>query len=356
MRLAPRPRVVDAGLLVVTLAVAATGLASWLFGRPADWWVVALHGVGGLVLAVLLGWKLRRVWPRLRSGRWTGPVVVSVVVLALAVAALATGVAWVHGGRFGVGPWTGLSVHVGIGLLVLPVLAWHLRTHWRFPSRADFEGRRSALQAGLLFVSGALAWRFQQAVVDALGGAGAARRFTGSRPVAGSAGLGLPVTSWVADDPDPIDLSTWRLQVGGRVERPFTLAVDDLGASDELRTVLDCTSGWYAERAWQGVRVGRLLDRAGVDRAGRYVRFRSVTGYRFSLPLDEAREALLATHVEGAPLSHGHGAPARLVAPGRRGFQWVKWVVAVEVLDRPDAGQWVAILTSGFTGRGRRGA
>jgi DMSO/TMAO reductase YedYZ molybdopterin-dependent catalytic subunit len=38
------------------------------------------------------------------------------------------------------------------------------------------------------------------------------------------------------------------------------------------------------------------------------------------------------------------------VAPGRRGFQWVKWIEAVEVLERPDYGQWVAIFTSGFTG------
>jgi DMSO/TMAO reductase YedYZ molybdopterin-dependent catalytic subunit len=44
---------------------------------------------------------------------------------------------------------------------------------------------------------------------------------------------------------------------------------------------------------------------------------------------------LLATHVGGAPLSAGHGAPARLVAPGRRGFWWVKWVTAIDVTDEP---------------------
>jgi DMSO/TMAO reductase YedYZ molybdopterin-dependent catalytic subunit len=82
----------------------------------------------------------------------------------------------------------------------------------------------------------------------------------------------------------------------------------------------------------------------------RYVRFRSVTGYRWSLPVGEASQVILATHVGGKPLDHGHGAPLRLVAPGRRGFQWVKWVVAVEVLDAPDRGQWAAIFTSGLDG------
>ena len=39
--------------------------------------------------------------------------------------------------------------------------------------------------------------------------------------------------------------------------------------------------------------------------------------------------------MDGRPLSHGHGFPARLVAPGRRGFWWVKWVTDIEVSDRP---------------------
>ncbi len=353
MRLTPRPRVVDAGVLVGTLAAAATGLASLLAGRPADWWVVAGHGVAGAALVVLLGWKLRRVAPRLADRRaWSASTLVSVAALAVAVATLATGVVWVHGGAAGVGPWSGLVVHSALGVLLLAVVAWHLRSRWRLPSRADFEGRRTALQAGLLVGGGAVAWRAQQALVDALTAPGDARRFTGSRPAGGDVGDAFPVTSWVADDPAPVDPGDWRLRVDGAVDEPLALSADGLGARAARRAVLDCTSGWYADREWSGVRVGELLDRAGVAPDGRWVRFRSVTGYRFALPVEEAREALLATRVGGEALSHGHGAPARLVAPGRRGFTWVKWVEAVEVLERPDYGQWVAIFTSGFSGRG----
>ena len=59
----------------------------------------------------------------------------------------------------------------------------------------------------------------------------------------------------------------------------------------------------------------------------------SATGYRRRFPAGDAGALLLATHVGGRPLSAGHGGPARLVAPGRRGFWWVKWVVAVEVVE-----------------------
>lgn len=353
MRFSPRPRVVDAGVLVGTLAAALTGIASLLAGRAADWWVVATHGVVGLVLVGLLGWKLRRVAGRLvERRRWSRPVAISVATLALAVAALASGVAWVHGGSFAVGPWTGLTVHAFLGVFLLLVLAWHLRSRLRLPGRADFEGRRTALQAAALVGGGVVAWRLQQAAVDAVGGLGAARRFTGSRPASDGTGNAFPVTSWVADDPAPVDRAGWRLTVDGAIETPLELSATDLESADVERAVLDCTSGWYAEREWGGVRVGRLLDRAGVEPGARFVSFRSVTGYRWSLPIDEARDALLATRVGGEPLSHGHGAPARLVAPGRRGFQWVKWVVAVDVDKHPDYGQWVAIFTSGFTSRG----
>lgn len=351
MRLTPRPRVVDAGVLAGTLAAAATGLASLLSGRPADWWVVAAHGVAGFVLVGLLGWKLRRVAPRLRELRgWSRSVLVSVATLGLAVATLTTGFVWVQGGAAGFALWSGLTVHAFLGVVLLAVLGWHLRSRFRLPTTADLEGRRTALQTAALVGGGVLAWRLQQALVDALGGAGAARRFTGSRPADEGTGNDFPVTSWVADDPAPVDPGSWELRVDGAVEAPLALSAEGLGWSDTERAVLDCTSGWYAEREWTGVRIGRLLDAAGVTADARWVRFRSVTGYRWSLPIEEARGAVLSTAVDGEPLSHGHGAPARLVAPGRRGFQWVKWVEAVDVLERPDYGQWVAIFTSGFGG------
>ena len=69
----------------------------------------------------------------------------------------------------------------------------------------------------------------------------------------------------------------------------------------------------------------------------------------------EARTALLATHIGEEPLSYEHGFPLRLVAPGRRGFEWVKWITPVEVLTEPDPGEVISIFSSSFTDAGRGG-
>ena len=76
-----------------------------------------------------------------------------------------------------------------------------------------------------------------------------------------------------------------------------------------------------------------VLERAGADPEARSVTVRSATGYWRRFSMEEARGYLLATHVGGEPLWHGHGAPVRLVAPDKRGFEWVKWVVSLRVED-----------------------
>jgi DMSO/TMAO reductase YedYZ molybdopterin-dependent catalytic subunit len=61
------------------------------------------------------------------------------------------------------------------------------------------------------------------------------------------------------------------------------------------------------------------------------VTIRSATGWTASIPLADAAACLLATDVAGEPLPLANGAPVRLVAPNRRGLEWVKWVREVVV-------------------------
>ena len=349
-RLEPPPRAVDWSLSAFVVAEAVTGLVSFTVGVSEGWPLFWLHRALGVGIVALLGWKLARVRRRLTDpGLWRRSTILSVLTLVAALGALATGIAWVFGLDVRLSYWTLLSVHVGFGLALVPLVAAHAATRFRLPRRVDFERRRTAVRYFALLAAGGATYRLQQGVNDALDTAGADRRFTGSQPREGAGNAAFPITSWVADDPDPIDRESYRLTVTGLVADPVELTADELAAGHETEALLDCTSGWYTVQEWGGIRVGDLLDAAGeIGDDAAYVRFTSVTGYRWSLPIEEAEDALLATHVGGERLSHGHGAPARLVAPDRRGFQWVKWVTRVEVRSEYDLGQWVVTLVSGF--------
>jgi Sulfite oxidase and related enzymes len=351
VQVAPPPAVVDWLIGGCVAFEVGSGLVSFTVGTPEGAWLVWLHALVGVTLVGLLGFKLARVRHRI-TGRvsWDRQTPLSILMATLAVASLATGVFWTLGGNVPIWGWTTLNLHVGLGLVIVPLLVVHLRARFRLPRRTDLD-RRAAMRTGATLAVGAVAWQATETADRLLGGA--RRRFTGSKPTGDlyetdTEGGGFPVTSWVADDPDPIDPAEWRLRVAGYVDEPAALTVDDLDPDASMTATLDCTSGWYTIQDWSGVRVGDLLDTAGVDDEAQYVRFVSVTGYRWSLPVAEARDALLATHVDGDPLSHGHGAPARLVAPGRRGFQWVKWVERVELRREPDPAQWVVTLVSGL--------
>ncbi|SFB79922.1 DMSO/TMAO reductase YedYZ, molybdopterin-dependent catalytic subunit [Halobiforma haloterrestris] len=345
----PPPRFVDWSIFTVVVLEAVSGLVSFTVGSPAGWPLFWLHRILGLTLVALLGFKFARVRHRvLETERWRPSTLLSILTVIAATGAIATGVLWTFGLDVGLSYWTLLSVHVGFGLVLVPLMVWHLSTRFRLPKRRDFDRRRTTLEYAALLAGGALVYRTQEFLNRALETPGADRRFTGSQPREGRGNGSFPVTSWVADDPDPIDPSAWTLTIRGEVETPLEYSYDELAPTSDERALLDCTSGWYTVQRWRGIRVGDLLAAADVRDGAAFVRFVSVTGYRWSLPLEEAREALLATHVGGERLSHGHGAPMRLVAPGRRGFQWVKWLERVEVRRRSDPAQWVVTLVSGF--------
>ncbi|MCS7056310.1 MAG: molybdopterin-dependent oxidoreductase [Thermoflexales bacterium] len=348
-----RPRLVDWTLFVLAGLVAASGFGAWLLLDAQAAPVIAIHAAAGLAILVPLAWKFRRVRPRItRASAWDWRTPLSLFTAIAAIGSVATGVFWTHA-QAPTGYPNGMHLHIVFGIALIVSIVLHVTLRFKLPSRRDLQGRRDALRWLGMLGFGALLLPAQHVANHALNLPGAQRRFTGSRGAGDDTGPAMPITNWMFDRPAPIDVTTWRLTVRGAVERPLTLTIDDLQRDDwttTLRATLDCTGGWHSTQDWRGVRVGNLLDRAGVRPAARFVSFVSVTGYRWSLPLDEAREALLATHYEDVPLEHWHGAPLRLVAPGRRGFMWVKWVGEVVVLAEPDPGQWIAIFTSGLSG------
>ncbi len=324
-------------LLVVQTVTGYFGLTG---GRNSGAWVLWLHGViaYGLVLllyfkagVILDAWRRKRKWTARRAG--------FVVTLVLLLLVLLSGLLWTFDGPIYLGGFSLVSLHIYLAVPLMILMLWH-SWHMRFILRVrGATGRRLFLGGLAAVLGGWLLWLTAGRLTAWAGLAGAQRRFTGSYET-GSFSDNFPVVSWIGDRPPAVDPAAWSLTVGGLVERPQTIAYAEFMALplQTLTAVLDCTGGWFAEQHWRGLRVGDLLAAVGVQPEARSVTFESITGYKRRFPLGEATEFLLAVGIVTGevetgfmPLSPGHGYPVRLVAPGRRGMEWVKWVTAVRL-------------------------
>jgi DMSO/TMAO reductase YedYZ molybdopterin-dependent catalytic subunit len=317
-------------------------LGSFLIGEPDGRWLFWSHRAGGLALVVLLIWKSGVAARSYRRRGLTVGTALSAVGAVLFLGSLVTGLLWATVGLPRVpvpvlGSWTGLSLHVALSVLLIPLFLVHTFVRWPRPSWTDLIGRRATLRLLALLAVGFVAWGIQEALSALVAPSGSSRRFTGSREEASFAGNNHPFTNWLSDPVPRIKADLWQLEVRGEVERETDLSYEEVRAlGDTIReATLDCTGGWYTVQRWSGVGVDELLEEAGIKDGARSLVFRSSTGYARRFGLEEAGNLLLATHVEDETLSAGHGFPLRLVAPGYRGYSWVKWVAELEVSSDP---------------------
>ena len=315
-------------LLALVFLSLLTGTVSYGVGAaPATVLVTTAHAAVGLALVLLVPWKQAVARRGLRRpdhpGRTAGLVLAGLLFLTVLSGIAQEAFGW--GTVLGLAP---LQVHVAAALIAVPLLVGHLVTHWQPPRRVD-ASRRTLLSAGLLGAGGLLAVVGVDAITRGLGLPGARDRATGSSWRGSFSPERMPVTQWF-NDSVPRGVPALRVVAGGEAVEPDLAALP----ADELVAVLDCTGGWASAQRWGGVRLDRLLP-VPLPPGARSVDVVSATGYRRRFPIEDASRLWLATSVGGRPLSPGHGSPRRLVAPDRRGFWWVKWVVSVEVSDAP---------------------
>ncbi len=332
-------RAVNLAIFALLLIELASGLGSFLVGSPDGRWVFWLHGAGGLSLVLLIGWKWRivaRSFARRGTGLWSfAPALLGALFLGV----LLSGLWWAAAGRGALpvpfyGDMRPLVLHTILALALVPPFALHVLLRWPGTRAAGFASRRAALR---LLAVGAGGLALSRGLAAAAPHIGPDRRFTGSREEASFTGNAHPVTNWLSDSRQRIAPERWRLVVDGAVRAPLALDYDGILAlaADARRATLDCTGGWYTVQEWSGAPLAGLLARAEPLPGARSVRVVSATGYDRRFGLGDASRLLLATAVGGERLSAGHGFPVRLVAPGRRGYHWVKWVVRVEVSALP---------------------
>ena len=324
-------RLANLFLLIAVPVLVVTGLIPWLVADTVAAPIYVVHRIAGIALALSLAWKYAIVRGSLsrRVARRDPTLGVAAFGSGALLFVLASGIAWTAGLVSFDRPlaYSILNLHVFAGASLGALVLLHAAQRWeRRPPAARLLDRRAALR--LLVLGGAAA-----ALALALDRIDPARRLTGSRHAGSFTGNAFPLTIWNFDSVPPIDLAAWRLSVSGAVghSRAFDRAALATFERREVSAVLDCTGGWWSEQRWTGVALADVVQASAPDGHASRVTVVSVTGHGWTFGLDEIRDAVLATHVGGEELSAGHGYPLRLVMPGRRGFQWIKWVDRIEV-------------------------
>lgn len=140
---------------------------------------------------------------------------------------------------------------------------------------------------------------------------------------------------------DPrVNVHLWHLEVNGLVQNPATYRFQDLQGFQmvDQETTLMCISngldaGLMSNAVWKGVALRDLIDPASPLSDAARVRLHGVDNYTDTFPLDKALEptTLIAFEMNGVPLPHRHGYPARAIVPGYFGEKHVKWVTRIEL-------------------------
>jgi DMSO/TMAO reductase YedYZ molybdopterin-dependent catalytic subunit len=156
-----------------------------------------------------------------------------------------------------------------------------------------------------------------------------------------------------------VDAGKWKLDVGGLVEKPITLTLDEIKKRPraEVTATLECGGngsspsfrGAIANVKWAGTPLAPILKEAGVrpeviefafwgrDKGREKIRggeYEQNFARCLSVPMATRDDVILCYEMNGQPLTSGHGFPLRLVVPGWYGIAWVKWLERIEARDR----------------------
>ena len=163
----------------------------------------------------------------------------------------------------------------------------------------------------------------------------------------------IPSGGWriytVSGSMPSFDAATWRLRVGGQVERPVGFSYDELLALPRVNQIstFHCVTGWTVQGVrWGGVRIADVLAAARpLPDAGALEFVSAEVPYTDYLTAEQAslHDVLLAYEMDGKPLPREHGAPLRLVIPDMYGYKNVKWLSAINVVPSPQDGYWEAL-------------
>jgi DMSO/TMAO reductase YedYZ molybdopterin-dependent catalytic subunit len=143
-----------------------------------------------------------------------------------------------------------------------------------------------------------------------------------------------------------LDGDTYTLIIDGVVENPITMTFKDILEHPfiDRSNIMYCVEGWSWSADWRGIVVRDLLAQAKPKPEAKKVIFHAADGYTSSILLEQVNGSdafFLAYMANGQFLPEKAGYPVRLVAEGKWGYKWVKWVTRLEITDDEDhLGYW----------------
>jgi DMSO/TMAO reductase YedYZ molybdopterin-dependent catalytic subunit len=164
----------------------------------------------------------------------------------------------------------------------------------------------------------------------------------GSRADDGKSKLLLP-----SDEPDefgfrlmwynpvaPLDPATWRLQISGLVEKPQAFPPAQLRRlpQESQNTRMKCVQCWSSRATWGGFRFGHLVEAVKPLPSAKAVRLNCADKWYEYFSIEDLLKprVLMALDMAGKPLADRHGAPLRLIDPGRYGYKSAKLITSIE--------------------------
>ena len=169
-------------------------------------------------------------------------------------------------------------------------------------------------------------------------------------------------------DAQKLEVRPWTIKVGGMVEKPFEIGIDDLLAKMPLEERVyrhRCVETWSMIVPWSGFAMRSLVELCKPAGSAKFVVMKTLSKpsvmreqrdllypwpYTEGLAMDEAMHDLtfIATGLYGKPIHKQNGAPLRLVAPWKYGFKNVKSIVSIDFTDKRPVSFWEKLQSSEY--------
>lgn len=166
----------------------------------------------------------------------------------------------------------------------------------------------------------------------------------------------------VRDMAQQLITSPWPIEIGGLVEKPMTVDVEELVGQMPLEERIyrfRCVEAWAMIVPWTGFPMRALIEKVAPKPDAKFVRFVTFNRpdqapgmrdnnfpwpYTEGLRIDEAMNplTLVVTGIYGKPLPKQHGAPIRIVVPWKYGYKSIKSIVKIEFVAEQPKTLWEA--------------